>query len=396
MSAKDWRNFIKLESSSGIVLFLAAVLALVCDNIPLLSQYYDNLLHMTVIFKFGPMEMTKQMLTWINDGLMAIFFFLVGLEVKREIFEGELNALKKATLPGIAAIGGMLVPALLYVALNHSDPIALRGWAIPAATDIAFSLGILALLRSRIPASLKVFLTALAIFDDIGAIIIIAVFYTSQIAWGFLLIAAVLSFFLFLLNRFNVCKLIPYLIIGMFLWFCVLKSGLHATLSGIIVAFAIPIREKENPRRSPLRRLEYFLHPWVAFCILPLFAFANAGFSISALKLSDITSPITMGVAAGLFFGKQIGVWVFSWLAIKLGWAHLPQNANFKSIYGVSLIAGVGFTMSLFIGSLAFGDASHSDYPDMVRLGVIVGSLLSGILGYWVLRTSHGNIKHSA
>ncbi len=386
MSIKDWRDFIKLESTSGMLLLLAAVLALICDNISPLSYFYDEILNITVIFKFGPLEMVKPLLLWVNDGLMAIFFLLVGLEIKREICEGELNTLKKVILPGVAAIGGILVPAGIYLALNGHDPVAIKGWAIPAATDIAFSLGILALLGSRIPVSLKIFLTAVAIFDDIGAIAIIAMFYTSDISWVMLLTASALSLILFLLNRFHVRSVIPYIIVGMFLWFCVLKSGVHATLAGVIVALAIPMKDHKKPTRSPLRYLEHQLHPWIAFLVLPLFAFVNAGVNLSSLGWEDIFSPITVGIAAGLFLGKQIGIYLGSWLAIKLGWAQMPSGANFRGIYGVSLIAGVGFTMSLFIGSLAFGETTNAHYVDFVRLGVIVGSLCSGLLGYCVLR----------
>lgn len=389
LSIRDWRDFIKVESSSGIILLAAAVLAIICDNYAPLSHYYDQLLNVTVVFKFGILEMTKPLLLWVNDGLMSIFFLLVGMEIKREICEGELNTLKKAVLPGIAAIGGVIVPALIYTAMNFNNLAAMQGWAIPTATDIAFSLGILALLRSRIPVSLKVFLTAVAIFDDISAIIIIAIFYTSTISAQMLLAATALTLLLLMLNRFNVTKIMPYVIIGMFLWFCILKSGIHATLAGVIVAFAIPAKNKKKPFLSPLRYLERQLHPWIAFAVLPLFAFVNAGINLGNLNWKDITDPITIGIAAGLFFGKQIGVWLASWLAIKFRWAEMPQGANFKGIYGVSLIAGVGFTMSLFIGSLAFSNNAAGHYAELVRLGVISGSVLAGTLGYLVLRFNH-------
>lgn len=389
MSIKDWRDFIKLESSSGVLLFAAAVLAIICENYAPLSHYYDQILNVTVVFKFGALEMTKPLLLWVNDGLMAIFFLLVSLEIKREIYEGELSLLKKAALPGIAAIGGILIPALIYTSLNASNPVAMQGWAIPTATDIAFSLGILALLRSRIPASLKVFLTAVAIFDDIGAIIIIAIFYTSTISWILLLVASGLTLLLFIMNRLNVSKVIPYIIVGMFLWFCVLKSGVHATLAGVVVAFAIPVKNNKKPALSPLRYLEHQLHPWIAFVVLPLFAFVNAGVNLHSLNWADIINPITIGIMGGLFFGKQIGIWLACWLAIKFKWAEIPQQANFISIYGISLVAGVGFTMSLFIGSLAFGNAETGHYAELVRLGVIGGSLFAGTLGYLVLRFNH-------
>ncbi len=387
LSIKDWRDFIKLESTSGVLLMLAALLAIICDNYSPLSHLYDELLNITIIFKFGILEISKPLLLWVNDGLMAIFFLLVGLEVKREICEGELDTLKKTVLPGVAAIGGIVVPGLIYILINKGDTVALQGWAIPAATDIAFSLGILALLRSSVPASVKVFLTAVAIFDDIAAIVIIAIFYTSTISWILLLTAAALSLFLLLLNRFNVTKITPYIIVGLFLWFCVLKSGVHATLAGVIVALAIPVKDKKSSSYSPLRYLEHQLHPWVAFGVLPLFAFVNAGVSLSGLQWGDVINPITIGIAAGLFFGKQIGVFLCSWLAIKLRWAQMPCGASLRQIYGVSLIAGVGFTMSLFIGSLAFANLD-AHYAEFVRIGVITGSLLSGVLGYLVLRFS--------
>ena len=326
--------------------------------------------------------LTKPLITWINDGLMTIFFLLVGLEVKREILSGELNSIKKCVLPAIAAVGGMLVPALIYVVFNWGDARALQGWAIPVATDIAFSLGILALLgNARVPVALKMFLTALAIFDDIGAIIVIAIFYTSHISLWLLLIALALITLLFILNYFNVRYVSVYLAIGFLLWLCVLNSGVHATLAGVIIALAIPLGDKQN---SPLLMLEKDLHPWVAFGVLPIFAFANAGVSLLGLSWQDIFSPITLGIAAGLFFGKQLGIFGSSFLAIRSGVTQRPRDTEVKQVYGVSLIAGVGFTMSLFIGSLAFGNAGHFDA--MVRLGVIAGSFFSGIVGYFLLR----------
>ncbi len=381
------REFINLETSAGIVLFCTALLALIIANSPW-QNYYYSFFQLELSIHLGALELSKPLLLWINDGFMAIFFLLVGLEIKRELIEGELNTIAKASLPGIAAIGGMVVPALIYVYFNYHDGVALRGWAIPTATDIAFSLGILALLGSRIPVSLKIFLTALAIIDDIGAIIVIAIFYTRNVSLGLLLIALAFVALLILLNRFKVASFSPYVLVGIALWFCVLKSGVHATLAGIILAFTIPLRDPKKPTRSPARRLERRLHPWVAFGILPLFAFANAGVSFRGLSAEELFGSIPVGIALGLFLGKQIGIWLATYLGIKFKIARMPRGVNKKGIYGVGLIAGVGFTMSLFIGSLAFGRLGGS-YPAMVRTGVIIGSLLSGVLGYIVLRFTY-------
>ncbi|PHQ80419.1 MAG: Na+/H+ antiporter NhaA [Coxiella sp. (in: Bacteria)] len=378
------RDFIKLESSGGIVLFFAAVLALILDNTPL-HVYYQAFFHIPLSFKFGAFHLEKPLLLWINDGFMAIFFLLVGLEIKYELIEGELNTLSKAMLPAVAAVGGMVVPALVYLAINHASPEVMRGWAIPTATDIAFSLGILSLLGKRIPMSLKIFLTALAIFDDLGAIVVIAIFYTKQISVIMLLISAMLILLLYLLNRRNVTNYTAYFIVGIILWVCVLKSGVHATLTGIFVAFAIPLRDKKHPGRSPLKTLEHYLHPWVAFMVLPVFAFANAGVSFAGLKLSHLFSSLPLGIAAGLFIGKQVGIWGISMLAVKAKIAELPSDMSGMGVYGISALAGVGFTMSLFIGGLAFGEA-NVQYAAYVRFGVLVGSILSGILGYCVLQ----------
>lgn len=386
MPFRTIREFIKLETSSGIILFITAVLAIVVDNSPL-STYYHTFFSLPLSIHLGVLNITKPLLLWVNDGFMTIFFLLVGLEVKREMFEGELSSLAKASMPVIAAVGGMLVPALIYIYFNMGNSVALQGWAIPTATDIAFSLGILALLGSRIPVGLKIYLTALAIFDDIGAIVIIAIFYTKTVSVAMLILAGFFVIVLFILNRLRVMLIAPYAVVGFLLWACVLKSGVHATLAGIILAFAIPIRDPTKEDSSPVRNLEHHLHPWVAFGILPLFAFANAGVSFKGLALSELLSPITLGIAAGLFIGKQIGIWCASWLGVKLGFARLPHGANWSGMYGIALIAGVGFTMSLFIGGLAFGRLGGT-YPAMVRLGVILGSFLSGLLGYLVLRFS--------
>lgn len=382
------RQFIKLESSGGIVLFLAALVAFIIDNSPL-SQYYRLIIDTSFSIHLGPFMLSKPILLWINDGFMTIFFLLVGLEIKREMLVGELNSFSRAILPGVAAVGGMVVPALIFIAINWGHSEILRGWAIPTATDIAFSLGILSLLGKRIPVSLKIFLTAVAIFDDIGAIVVIAAFYTKHVSVVLLIIALVLVLVLVILNWFNVMRLEAYFVVGALLWVCVLKSGVHATLAGIAIALTIPIRNPSNPDYSPLRSLEMSLHPWVAFGILPLFAFANAGVSIKGLTFAQLFSGLPLGIAAGLFIGKQVGIWGFAMASIKLGIAKRPKSSGGYGIYGVSLLAGVGFTMSLFIGSLAFGHGG--EYSSLVRLGVIVGSLFSGLLGYLVLRFIYRN-----
>lgn len=383
MQVRTLYKFLKLESSAGIVLFVAAVLALIIENTPW-HIYYESLLNLPLSIQLGPLQLIKPIFLWINDGLMTIFFLLVGLKIKREMFEGELNSLSKASLPVIAGVGGMVVPALIYITFNWSNPISLWGWAIPAATDIAFSLGILCLLGNRLPIGLKLFLIALAIFDDIGAILIILIFYTHHICLIQLLSASLFLGLLFLFNRLGVTRITAYILIGIALWFCVLKSGIHATLTGILLAFMIPIRDQENPQISPLRNLEDKLHFWVAFGVLPVFAFANAGVSFAGMSVDNLLSPVTLGIALGLFLGKQIGIWLTSWLAIKAGWAHMPYGGNWGSLYGISLLAGVGFSMSLFIGSLAFSSVGQY-YPGMVRLGIITGSLIAGISGYLII-----------
>lgn len=384
---RTFREFIALESSAGLILFVAALVALVVDN-SAWHHYYHALFSQTFLIQLGDYRLAKPVLMWVNDGLMVFFFLLVGLEVKRELFEGELNSRQKAVLPGIAAIGGMAGPALIYILLNHNDPRHMPGWAIPTATDIAFSLAILALLRSRIPAQLKVFLTALAIFDDIGAIVIIAIFYTKHISITMLAIAAALTVGLLLLNRFKVTHRAPYFLVGLVMWVCVLKSGVHATLVGIIIAFAIPLRIPSEQDISPSRDVEHALHPWVAFLVLPIFAFANAGVSFKGLSWGYLLHPLPLGIMLGLVVGKQVGIFGSTWLAVKLKWARLPEHTSWSGIYGIALVAGVGFTMSLFIGGLAFGEG-NIDYKAMVRLGVLLGSLVSGVAGYLVLRMAH-------
>jgi len=385
------QDFLKYETSAGFVLMFVAIMALIANNSPL-SGFYSGFLSTPVEVQFGNFEIAKPLLLWINDGLMAIFFFLVGLEIKREVLEGELSSFDKASLPIFAAIGGVVVPALFYVYFNISDPIAVQGWAIPAATDIAFALGILALVGSRIPVSLKILLLAVAIIDDLVAIIIIALFYTQDLslvalAWGSLGVAGLIA-----LNRSGMMRITPYALIGVFVWACVLKSGVHATLAGVITALAIPLKAKDPSKSSPLHRAEHGLHIWVAFLILPLFAFANAGVSLKGITFSDVMAPIPLGIALGLFLGKQIGVFSFSWVAVKLGWAKLPTGANWCQLYGIACLTGVGFTMSLFIGTLAFdGDETLN----AVRLGVLMGSIASGILGFALLRFFCSNLEES-
>ncbi|MGB6230685.1 MAG: Na+/H+ antiporter NhaA [Litorimonas sp.] len=375
-------DFIHLEASGGLVLMFTALLALIANN-SLLASGYSGILNTPVAVQFGAFEIAKPFLLWINDGLMAIFFFLVGLEIKREVLDGELSSMDKASLPIFAAIGGIAAPALIYYMFNASDPVTVSGWAIPAATDIAFALGIIALLGPRVPASMKILLLAVAIIDDLAAIIIIALFYTENLSIVALAWAAAGTAGLFALNRMKVMRILPYALIGLVVWAAVLKSGVHATLAGVITAFAIPMARPSPDEPSPLRRAEHGLHIWVAFLILPLFAFANAGVSLAGLSFADLLAPVPLGIALGLFFGKQIGVFALSFIAVKLNLAKLPEGATWPMVYGVACLTGVGFTMSLFIGTLAFDDA---ELLNGVRLGVLMGSIASGVLGYLVLR----------
>jgi NhaA family Na+:H+ antiporter len=372
------------EAAGGVLLMMAAAFALLLDNSPL-AWLYDRLLSTPVAIQIGALVIDKPLLLWINDGLMAIFFFLIGLEIKRELLEGRLSTWQQASLPVAAALGGMLIPAAIYLAITSGDPVALRGWAIPAATDIAFALGVLALLGNRVPTALKVFLLALAILDDLGAILIIALFYTSDLALGSLAVAAVGGAALVALNRSGVTRVAPYVLVGIVMWVCVLKSGVHATLAGVIVALAIPLRGQSSEDVSPLRQLETSLHPWVAFGVMPLFAFANAGVNLSGLSIEALLAPIPLGIALGLFLGKQIGVLGFAWLGTRLGFCRLPDGVTWTQAYGVALLSGIGFTMSLFIGALAFEDQTHAA---AVRLGVLCGSIASAVVGYLVLRHS--------
>lgn len=378
------REFLRLEAAAGIILFMAAVLGMTLDNSPL-RWLYDALLTTTVAIQVGALEIHKPLLLWINDGFMAIFFLLVGLEIKREVLEGELSSFSQAALPGMAAIGGMLFPAGVYVALNLHSPETMRGWAIPAATDIAFALGVLALLGKRVPASLKIFLLALAIMDDLGAIVIIAIFYTADLSTTSLGLAAIGIGMLIALNLLGVTRIAAYVVTGLFVWICVLKSGVHATLAGVAIAFAIPLRAQDEDGHSPLIHLEHTLHPWVSYGILPLFAFANAGVSLAGLSMSSLLEPVPLGIAAGLFVGKQIGVFGMTFAAVKFGISSMPEGTTWPQFYGIALLTGIGFTMSLFIGTLAFEDPS---YAPGVRMGVITGSILSAVAGYLILRFS--------
>jgi NhaA family Na+:H+ antiporter len=385
MPVKMIQDFLKLEAASGIILMITAIAAMIIANSPL-SPWYDLLLDIPVVIAVGTFEIAKPLLLWINDGLMALFFFLIGLELKREFLEGDLSKPGQVTLPAIGAVGGMVVPALCYAALNYDDPVALNGWAIPTATDIAFALGILAIIGSKVPLQLKVFLTSLAIFDDLGAIIVIAAFYTEQLSVLSLTVSAVMLALLFTFNRKGIVDTAPYIFVGIILWVAVLKSGVHATLAGVVLALFIPIKGKPG-QASPLKELEHNLHSLVAFIVLPIFAFANAGISFTGIGLEQVLAPVPLGIILGLVVGKQIGVFGFCFIAIKLGVAKMPENVNWTLLYGVAAICGVGFTMSLFVGSLAFEQNSTSPlFQD--RLGIVIGSVISGVLGYILIKSA--------
>ncbi len=369
-------DFFRSEPAAGIVLMVAALLGIIVANSPLSSQYFGTLQSYV-----AGMSVSH----WVNDGLMAVFFLFVGLEVKRELLQGELDTNAKRLLPGLAATAGLIVPALIYLLFNYADADAAKGWAIPAATDIAFALGVLALLGKRVPLSLKIFLTALAIMDDLAVIVIIALFYTADLAPVYLLFAAVVLTVLFMLNKRGVFKSWPYLALGALLWFFVLKSGIHATLAGVVLAFAIPLRMPASAGEPLLLKWEHALANWVAFLVVPVFGFANAGVSFAGFSLDVFTQPVVLGIALGLFLGKQIGIFGLVWGMVKLGWAKLPEGATWPQVYGVSLLCGIGFTMSLFISLLAFSNPELQDYS---KVGVFLGSALAGILGYLVLRLS--------
>lgn len=375
-------KFFKTEAAGGIVLIIASILAIMLAN-STLAPVYNHFLDINFGLTFASLTFSKPLLFWINDALMVIFFFLVGLEIKREFLEGELSSVSKSILPFVAAFAGILAPAAIFYLINVETPENMRGWAIPAATDIAFALGILSLLRSKAPFSLKVFLTAVAIIDDLAAILIIALFYTGGIELTALMVGGVFVALLFFCNRYRVLALTPYVLIGIGLWVCIKIAGLHPTLAGVIVAFAIPLRATADPKSySPVGHMEHALHPWVAFLVLPLFGFANAGVSFFGMTWADLIDPLTLGIAAGLFLGKQIGIFGASFLTVKLGFSDMPRHTNWWQIYGVSLLCGIGFTMSLFIGALAFPDVERAA---ALRLGVIMGSVVSAIVGFAVL-----------
>ncbi|MFA0054785.1 MULTISPECIES: Na+/H+ antiporter NhaA [Vibrio] len=376
------RDFFKMESAGGIILVIAAAIAMFVANSPL-NEMYQGVLHSYVL----GMSVSH----WINDGLMAVFFLLIGLEVKRELLEGALKSKETAIFPAIAAVGGMLAPALIYVLFNSGNPEALQGWAIPAATDIAFALGIMALLGNRVPVSLKVFLLALAIIDDLGVVVIIALFYSGDLSTLALTVGFIATGVLFMLNNKHVTKLSVYLIVGAILWFAVLKSGVHATLAGVVIGFAIPLKGNKGDY-SPLKHLEHALHPYVAFAILPVFAFANAGISLEGISISSLTGMLPLGIAMGLLIGKPLGIFAFSWGAVKLGIAKLPEGVNFMNIFAVSVLCGIGFTMSIFISSLAFGP-TNAEFDTFARLGILMGSTTAAILGYFLLRISLPSTK---
>lgn len=377
---KFFKEFLKLESTAGIFLGLAAILAILFKNTAL-QGYYDFLIDFRLSFNLLGIEFSKTLGIWVNDFLMAFFFLIIGLELKRELREGHLKNLQDVILPGIGALGGLIFPAIIYLSFTYDNPETLKGWAIPVATDIAFVMGLLALLGNRVPKALKIFLLSLAIFDDIAAILIIAAFYTNQISvfWGIVTIIPILILTLFNYNNIN--KITPYMIIGLLLWVCVLKSGVHATISGILLGFFIPLKNNQD-QTSPLKKLEYQLHPWVTFFILPTFAFFNAGVPLKDLSLSSIFHPIAAGIAIGLFLGKQAGVMLFSFFSIKLKICRLPAQTSLLQFYGIAVVTGIGFTMSLFIGNLSF---SQIEYQNTMKLGVITGSTLSGIIGYLIL-----------
>ena len=389
------RKFLKKESTSGLILMAVTALALIFSN-TFLSELYTDILHLKIEFKIGDfLEISKPMILWVNDGLMAIFFLLIGLEIKRELIMGHLSSFSKIALPAIAAVGGMLVPALVFVFFNSGDDFAMRGWAIPTATDIAFALGIVSLLGKRVPTSLKIFLMALAIFDDLGAILIIAFFYTSQLSFTAIAGALFCIIALYLLNKWEVTLISIYALVGTILWVFVLKSGIHATLAGIIIAFSIPLNaiNEKHKRVSPVRTLQHYIHFWVAFYILPVFAFVNAGINVRDMSIEKIVNPVSLGIILGLFLGKQIGVFLFTYLAVKFNFAKLPRCTTWTQVYGISVLTGIGFTMSLFINSLAYEDSSLFSYTD--KLGILIGSFLSALIGYLILRFTKNKTRCS-
>tara|TARA_B100000965_G_scaffold394317_1_gene406318 strand:- start:917 stop:2098 length:1182 start_codon:yes stop_codon:yes gene_type:complete len=387
--SSPFRWFFKLEAASGLILLISAIIALVISNSSYSDLYFETL-NQYIFIGINNFGLKLSILHWINDALMAIFFFFVTLEIKREFIQGELSSIKKAALPIVGAIGGMLIPALIYIFINLKTPETLNGWAIPSATDIAFSIGILSLLGSRVPLSLKVFLTALAIIDDLGAILIIAFFYTGDLNVQYLGLIIFAFLILVILNRFGVKNFFPYLIVGLFLWYFTHESGIHATIAGVLMACSIPHRKKEHDF-SLLVKVEHSISSYVAFGIMPLFAFANAGVSLDGLTFMSLLEPVPLGIVLGLFVGKQVGVFVFSYISVKLGLAQMPSNSNWINFYAVGILTGIGFTMSLFVGNLAFADSTQ--YIDGVKIGVLTGSLLSTLIGYFLLLLSSSKTK---
>ena len=378
------RGFMKLESASGILMLTAAIIAMLAANSPL-ADLYSELLDITVAVQVGALSISKPLLLWVNDGLMAVFFFLIGLEIKREVMEGELSSVSQIILPGVGALGGMIIPASIYIWMNRGDPIALDGWAIPVATDIAFALALLSVFGNRVPTALKVFLLTLAIFDDLAAIVIIAIFYSGDLSLGALLIGAIALIIAIIMNKTGVTRTSGYILLGVVLWIAVLKSGVHATLAGVVIAFCIPMRDKQG--NSPLSDLEHNLHSPVVFVILPLFAFANAGLSLAGMSIEDLAHPVTLGVISGLFIGKALGILGFVGLGVALRFVQIPKNVNWIQLLGVAFACGIGFTMSLFIAGLAFEHGSD-DYYSGDRLGILVGSILSALVAFVLLHIS--------
>ena len=379
--SKPFKWFFKLEAASGLVLLFAAIIALIISNSELSSLYFSTL-NKYLFLGINEFGIKLSVIHWINDALMAIFFFFVTLEIKREFLQGELSNIKQALLPIIGAVGGMLVPALIYIFINYGDPKTLNGWAIPSATDIAFSLGVLSLLGKRVPLSLKVFLTALAIIDDLGAIVIIALFYSGDLSVKYLSLMLIAFIILLILNKYNIKKFLPYLVVGIILWDFTHNSGIHATIAGVLLAMTIPHRKKEKDF-SLLIKIEHAISPYVAFGIMPLFAFANAGVSLEGLSINSLMDKVPLGIVLGLFVGKQLGVFIFSYVSIKLKVAQMPSNTSWYNFYGVGVLTGIGFTMSLFVGNLAF--VENVEYMDGVKIGVLTGSLLSTLFGYFLI-----------
>ncbi|RDE93281.1 Na+/H+ antiporter NhaA [Aggregatibacter aphrophilus] len=383
-----FQKIFQSEATGGILLFIFALMAIILANTAL-SESYFNFLDTPISVQFGAFSIAKPLLMWVNDGFMAVFFVLVGMEVKREMLEGSLSSYQQAIFPAIAALGGMIVPALIYFLSSQHSPEIQSGWAIPMATDIAFALGIVALLGKRVPLPLKVFLLALAIIDDLGAIIVIAIFYSHELSTQALILAAITITILVLMNRMKIGALCAYMVVGLILWASVLKSGVHATLAGVIIGFCIPMRGRKGEK--PLHQFEHILTPWCSYLILPLFAFSNAGVSLENVGFSSLSSPLTLGIMLGLIIGKPLGVFLFSYLSVKCNLAKLPQGINFQQIFAIAVLCGIGFTMSMFLAGLAFGETPHNSFDTLSRLGILLGSGVSAIVGYILLKKTTSN-----